>query len=44
MLAQKARLKDRLTFYADRARRFPPVPFTDALRAEYLAKANATPA
>ena len=42
MLAQKAGLKDRLTFYADRARRFPPVPFTDALRAEYLAKANAT--
>jgi uncharacterized protein (DUF885 family) len=42
MLARKAGLKDRLTFYADRARRFPPMPFTDALRAEYLAKANAT--
>lgn len=42
VLARNAGFKDRLAFYAGRARRFPPVPWTDALRAEYLAKANAT--
>lgn len=41
-LARKAGFKDRAAFYADRAKRFPSVPYTDALRAEYLAKANAT--
>ena len=40
-LARSAGLKDRQAFYADRAKRFPPVPWTDALRAEYLARANA---
>ncbi len=40
-LARKAGFKDRLAFYADREKRFPPVPWTDALRTEYLAKANA---
>ena len=39
-LAKKAGLADRHAYYADRARRFPPVPWTDALRAEYLKTAN----
>ena len=41
-LARKAGFADRNAFYADRARRFPPQPWTDALRADYLARANAT--
>ena len=40
-LARKAGFKDRAAFYADRAVRFPPKPFDDAARAEYLATANA---
>jgi uncharacterized protein (DUF885 family) len=40
-LARKAGFKDRNAFYADRARRFPPQPWTDALRADYLNRANA---
>jgi uncharacterized protein (DUF885 family) len=41
-LARKAGFKDRLAFYADRAKRFPPQPWTDALRAAYLKRANDT--
>ncbi len=40
-LAQKAGFKDRNAFYADRATRFPPKPYDDASRAEYLTTANA---
>ncbi|UAK23737.1 DUF885 domain-containing protein [Sphingomonas nostoxanthinifaciens] len=40
-LARQAGFKDRQAYYADRERRFPPVPWTDALRADYLTKANA---
>jgi len=40
-LARKAGFKDRDAFYADRERRFPPQPWTDALRADYLQRANA---
>ncbi len=40
-LARKAGLKDRIAYYADRERRNPPQPWTDALRAEYLRNANA---
>ena len=40
-LARKAGFKDRLAFYADRERRFPPKPWTDALRTDYLRRANA---
>ncbi|MBC7519593.1 MAG: DUF885 domain-containing protein [Sandarakinorhabdus sp.] len=40
-LAQKAGFKDREAFYADRARLFPPKPYDDASRAEYLTAANA---
>ena len=40
-LARRAGFKDRDAFYADRARRFPARPWTDALRADYLARANA---
>jgi uncharacterized protein (DUF885 family) len=40
-LARQAGFKDRLAFYADRARRFPPQPWTDALRADTLRRANA---
>lgn len=39
-LAQKAGFKDRNAYYAERERLFPPQPWTDALRAEYLKKAN----
>jgi uncharacterized protein (DUF885 family) len=39
-LARKAGFADRNAFYADRARRFPPQPWTDALRAEHLKRAN----
>lgn len=41
-LARAAGFKDHNAYYADRARRFPPEPWTDALRAEYLSKANQT--
>ncbi len=40
-LARAAGLKDRNAFYAEIARRFPVVPWTDALRAKYLQDANA---
>ncbi len=40
-LAQKEGFKDRSTFYAERAKLFPPKPYDDASRAEYLATANA---
>src|SRR5262249_491785 len=40
-LARKAGFKDRDDFYADREKRFPPQPWTDALRADYLRRANA---
>ncbi|MDP3907709.1 DUF885 family protein [Novosphingobium sp.] len=40
-LARQAGFADRSAFYADRARRFPPRPYDDAARAEYLATANA---
>ena len=40
-LARQAGFKDRDAFYADRAKRFPPQPWTDALRADYLQRANA---
>ena len=40
-LAQKAGIKDRTAYYAERARLFPPKPYDDASRAEYLAAANA---
>ena len=39
-LARRAGFADRNAFYADRERRFPPAPWTDALRDEYLRTAN----
>jgi uncharacterized protein (DUF885 family) len=39
-LARQAGFKDRDAFYADRERRFPPKPWTDLLRADYLKQAN----
>ena len=42
VLARQAGFADRNAFYADRARRFPPQPWTDALRADYLKRANET--
>lgn len=39
-LAQKAGFKDRSAFYAERAKLFPPKPYDDAARAEYLSTAN----
>ena len=39
-LARKAGFKDRNGFYADRAKRFPPQPWTDPLRQAYLKRAN----
>jgi uncharacterized protein (DUF885 family) len=41
VLAQKAGFKDRGAFYAERAKLYPPKPYNDAARAEYLATANA---
>ncbi|HEX6784083.1 MAG TPA: DUF885 domain-containing protein [Sphingomicrobium sp.] len=41
-LARKAGFADRNAFYAERAKRFPPTPWTDALRADYLRQANDT--
>lgn len=40
-LAQSAGFSDRHAFYNERARLFPPRPYDDAARAEYLATANA---
>ncbi len=40
-LAQKDGFKDREAYYAERARLFPPRPYDDAARAEYLAASNA---
>lgn len=40
-LAQKAGFKDRSAYYAERARLFPPRPYDDAARTEYLTTANA---
>ena len=40
-LAQKAGFKDRSAYYSERERLFPPRPWDDAARADYLAKANA---
>lgn len=40
-LARKAGFADRIAYYADREKRNPPRPWTDALRAEYLRGANA---
>jgi len=39
-LARQAGFKDREAYYAERERLFPPTPYTDALRAEYLKRAN----
>ncbi|WP_293366171.1 DUF885 domain-containing protein [Phenylobacterium sp.] len=40
-LAQKAGFKDRQAYYDERARLFPPTPWTDAIRADYLRRYNA---
>jgi len=40
-LARTAGLKDRQAYYEQRARLFPPRPWTDELRADYLKRANA---
>jgi uncharacterized protein (DUF885 family) len=40
-LARKAGLADRQAFYAERKRLYPPRPYDDAARSEYLATANA---
>jgi uncharacterized protein (DUF885 family) len=40
-LAKKAGFADRAAFYADRAKKFPPQPWNDALRKTYLDRANA---
>ena len=40
-LARSAGFKDRQAYYAERARLFPPRPFDDASRAQYLKDANA---
>lgn len=40
-LAKSAGLKDRSAYYAERARLYPPRPFDDAARTEYLTTANA---
>ncbi|MEO5865530.1 MAG: DUF885 domain-containing protein [Sphingomonas sp.] len=40
-LAKSAGFADHEAFYADRAKRFPAQPWTDALRQEYLTRANA---
>lgn len=40
-LAKTAGFADRNALYADREKRFPPTPWTDALRDEYLRTANA---
>lgn len=40
-LARQSGLKDRHAYYAERARLFPPRPWDDASRTDYLTKANA---
>jgi uncharacterized protein (DUF885 family) len=40
-LARQAGLADRHAFYADREKRFPPQEYNEALRQDYLARANA---
>jgi len=40
-LAKKAGFADRSAFYAERAKLYPPKPYDDAARAEYLTTANA---
>jgi uncharacterized protein (DUF885 family) len=40
-LARQAGYADRQAFYAARAKLYPPQPWTDDLRADYLARANA---
>ena len=40
-LARLAGFADHAAFYADRAKRFPAQPWTDALREDYLRRANA---
>lgn len=40
-LARTAGFADRVAYYADREKRNPPQPWTDALRADYLRNANA---
>lgn len=40
-LARQAGFKDRSAYYAERARLYPPRPYDDAARAEYLTAANA---
>ena len=40
-LARTAGFADRNAYYADREKRFPPTPWTDALRDDYLRTANA---
>ena len=40
-LARKDGFKDRQAYYAERARLFPPRPYDDAARADYLAASNA---
>jgi uncharacterized protein (DUF885 family) len=39
-LARSAGFKDRQAYYAERARLFPPTPWTDAIRADYLKRYN----
>jgi uncharacterized protein (DUF885 family) len=41
-LARQAGFKDRDAYYAERARLFPPRPWTDGLRDDYLSRANET--
>lgn len=40
-LAKSAGFADHEGFYADRSKHFPPQPWTDALRTDYLTRANA---
>jgi uncharacterized protein (DUF885 family) len=40
-LARSAGFKDRQAYYDERARLFPPTPWTDAIRADYLRQYNA---
>jgi uncharacterized protein (DUF885 family) len=39
-LARSAGFKDRQAYYDERARLFPPTPWTDAIRADYLKRYN----
>jgi uncharacterized protein (DUF885 family) len=41
-LARQAGAKDREAYYTERAKLFPPTPWTDEARTEYLRKANET--